>query len=100
MILDLMFDGYLTGYAAIFWRENMNFLKMAAYPATWLSDIKFDMSNGLSDPDNLISDIYLDCSKLAKCKIIVFHISRQKLQHIQSHGHRTSNLISPIDSPT
>ena len=45
-----------------FLRENMNFSKMAAYPATWLSDIKFDVTNGLPDPENNICNIYLECS--------------------------------------
>ena len=42
-----------------FWRENMNFLKIAAYPAKWSSDIKCDVSNRLPDPENLYSNKFI-----------------------------------------
>ena len=37
--------------------------KMAAYPVTWSSDIKFDVTYGLLGLENCINDIYLDCSR-------------------------------------
>ena len=32
---------------------------MAAYPITWLSDSKFDISNKFRDPENLKDDNYI-----------------------------------------
>ena len=36
-----------------------NFLKMVAYPATWSSDMKFDTTKRLTDPENLLRVLYL-----------------------------------------
>ena len=35
---------------------------MAPNPVTWSSDIKSNITNRLSDPENSFSDIYLDFS--------------------------------------
>ena len=32
---------------------------MAAYPVTWSSDIKSNITNRLPDPENPLSDVYI-----------------------------------------
>ena len=74
---------------------------MAAYPVKWLSDIKYDVTNELPDPENLINSstcFYFDeLEPIFALGTVKFF---KMAACIRSHDNSSTNPTPPMDSLT